>query len=380
MKIVKLILILITLVFGGFFLLKNPSLIDAQNHSAQDNPFKNWRPTREIAGVEFVGSQKCLQCHTDKEEQLATPMAHAILKPADSKILDEFPAKPFTNGDYTYEVKKQGDEIIYTVSDGKTTQTFPVLYSLGEGREGQVYIFKYKESLYESRVTFYRSLKRLDFTVAQPHEIPTKLETALGREIPATEAQSCFSCHSTGAVRDKKLEIANISEAVSCEACHGPGANHVKAIMSKDTANLQIFSPGNLIPLEQNQEFCGACHVGFEQVLEMSADVNTIRFQPYRLFNSKAHDPNDARLSCTACHNPHEQLEEKPSNYDAKCFACHVSSPREKITKEHFAPACPVETTNCVTCHMPKTEVPEMHYKFTDHWIRVVKPNEKIGK
>ncbi|MGI9036419.1 MAG: hypothetical protein ACR2GD_10325 [Pyrinomonadaceae bacterium] len=93
--------------------------------------------------MEFVGNQKCLQCHTDKKEQLATPMAQAILKPADSKILDEFSVKPFTNGDYTYEVKKQGDEIIYTVSDGKTKRSFLVLYSLGEGREGQVYIFKW---------------------------------------------------------------------------------------------------------------------------------------------------------------------------------------------------------------------------------------------
>jgi hypothetical protein len=25
---------------------------------------------------------------------------------------------------------------------------------------------------------------------------------------------------------------------------------------------------------------------------------------------------------------------------------------------------------------MPKVDLPEMHFKFTDHWIRIVKPGE----
>jgi hypothetical protein len=29
-----------------------------------------------------------------------------------------------------------------------------------------------------------------------------------------------------------------------------------------------------------------------------------------------------------------------------------------------------------VSCHMPKVDVPEMHYAFTDHWIRIVRPGE----
>ena len=206
------------------------------------------------------------------------------------------------------------------------------------------------------------------------------MEDAIGREIPATEAQNCFSCHSTNAVSAKKLQVEHINEAISCEACHGPGENHVAAVTKKDLKNLQIFNPSHLIPLEQTQEYCGACHIGFEKALSMPEGVDTIRFQPYRLFNSKSHDSNDPRLSCTACHNPHEKLEENPVFYDTKCFACHVSSPKEKITKEHFAPACPVKTTSCVTCHMPKTDVPDMHFKFTDHWIRVVRPGEKIEK
>ena len=373
-----MILILGAFVFGGYFCLRNVWLTHAQYQSTDNNPFARWRPTKEISGIGFVGNQKCVECHVEQKPQLETPMAHALLQSVDGRMLEEFPPKPFKLGDYTYEVKKQDDGIIYTVSDGKNKTSFPIMYSFGEGRKGQVYIFKYNDTLYESRVTLYRTLKGLDITVAQPQQQPTSLQSAIGREIPAREAESCFKCHSTGAVKENKFQFEHLGEAVSCEACHGPGERHINAVKTKDFKNLQIFNPEKLTAFEQTQEFCGACHVGFEAVLNLPNDVNTIRFQPYRLFMSKAHSSTDARLSCTACHNPHEKLEENPVAYDAKCFACHVSSPKEKLTKERFASACPVKTSNCVTCHMPKTDITEMHFKFTDHQIQIVRPDKKV--
>ena len=34
----------------------------------------------------------------------------------------------------------------------------------------------------------------------------------------------------------------------------------------------------------------------------------------------------------------------------------------------------------CATCHMPKVELAGMHASFTDHWIRIAKPNEPIPR
>lgn len=41
-----------------------------------------------------------------------------------------------------------------------------------------------------------------------------------------------------------------------------------------------------------------------------------------------------------------------------------------------YAEACPAAQGRCVTCHMPKIELPGAHFRFTDHRIRIVKPNE----
>ncbi|MEJ7711168.1 MAG: cytochrome c3 family protein [Pyrinomonadaceae bacterium] len=103
--------------------------------------------------------------------------------------------------------------------------------------------------------------------------------------------------------------------------------------------------------------------------------VENVRFQPYRIFNSKCYDHADKRISCTACHNPHEELVKDTAYYDAKCLACHQSA--QKLPKSSKkASACLVAKENCASCHMPKTELPGSHFKFTDHQIRIVRPGD----
>jgi hypothetical protein len=29
---------------------------------------------------------------------------------------------------------------------------------------------------------------------------------------------------------------------------------------------------------------------------------------------------------------------------------------------------------------MPKVELPEMHFKFTDHWIRIARPGDPVPR
>ncbi|MEP6924066.1 MAG: multiheme c-type cytochrome [Pyrinomonadaceae bacterium] len=372
MKSIKLILIISTLALLAFAFCFKPDPLSGQERVQKSDLLANWRPMQDVSGISYVGSDKCIQCH-ENAAQLSTSMAHALLTPTHNKVLNEQPLLTFRNGDYFYELKRQGEVDLYTVTDGKNTISEPVMFSFGEGRISQAYIFRHNGLLYESRISFYRGIKGLDFTVAQTHEIPTSLENALGREVSAKEQQNCFGCHATAAVSNGKLQLDRLTPGVNCEACHGPGEKHITAVKAKEFKNLQIFNPGNLSSFELTQEFCGSCHVSFDKVLSMPEGTDTLRFQPYRLFNSKGHSPNDSRLSCVACHDPHEKVEHEPAYFDSKCTACHLTSPKEAKTSLRMAPACPVSTQKCVTCHMPKTDVPDMHFKFTDHQIQIVK-------
>jgi formate-dependent nitrite reductase cytochrome c552 subunit len=105
------------------------------------------------------------------------------------------------------------------------------------------------------------------------------------------------------------------------------------------------------------------------------AGIINVRFQPYRLFRSECYS-GDARISCVACHDPHQNPRQDAAFYDARCLACHAtkgSGAPAQATKSAAAP-CPMGAKECVTCHMPKVSIPGSHFDFTDHWIRIVKP------
>jgi formate-dependent nitrite reductase cytochrome c552 subunit len=101
--------------------------------------------------------------------------------------------------------------------------------------------------------------------------------------------------------------------------------------------------------------------------------VGSVRMQPYRLQKSKCWGSGDARITCISCHDPHVQVVSDPAVYDSKCFACHLQKTNGKAGAVHRAPACKVGKKDCVTCHMPKVEVPGTYTPFTDHWIRIAR-------
>jgi hypothetical protein len=348
----------------------------------QTSPALRWRPRRVPVGAELVGDRVCAECHKDMTaSHLKTGMAMAMETVAESRVLTANPAMTFRIGNYTYEIKRKEKESVYSVTDGKETISLPILYAFGEGRAGQTYILQYEGGLYESRLSFYKEIGGLDFTIGQPRTIPSSLKTALGRRLPDNEVSNCFSCHSTGAVSGGQVHFDKVTPGIRCEACHGPGGQHAAAADVGESNAKLIFNPGRLNGDELSQDFCGSCHRGNDESgLLQGMEINNVRFQPYRIFHSKCYS-DDRRISCTACHDPHEPINQDAAHYDAKCLACHAlkgSSAGSKSSQEtqKLISGCPVSTKDCTSCHMPKLGPAAAHFKFTDHYIRIVKPRE----
>jgi Cytochrome c3 len=357
-----------------------PRALLGQRQVRGPDPLARWR-AHDYAGTGYVGNSTCAECHKQEATtQATTPMFHALEAVADCAVLSRHTQLTFRNGAYTYQITRQGAQSIYTVTDGTDTISEALVYCFGQGMVGQTYVFRHNGALYESRVSYYQAIQGLDFTVGQTHQASGSLEEALGRPISQSEAKSCFGCHAPTAVNGTQLQLDHFAPGVTCEGCHGAGAQHVAAARAKNPDEAQIFNPRVLNANELSQDFCGSCHLNYEQamLLPEQGGLNNIRFQAYRIFNSSGHNKVDARISCTACHNPHEGLQREAAFYDAKCLACHLSSPQTTRRAPSMASACPVSRHDCVTCHMPKVELPGMHAKFTDHWIRVVKPDEPV--
>ena len=314
--------------------------------------------------------RSCVSCHPAQAKlQPATSMAHAMELTSECSILKEHPLLTFREGRYLYRIQREGDQSIYSVSDGQQTRQFTIGWAFGQGLAGQTYVFEDSGEFYQSRVSYYRSLNGLDLTLGAANIKPVNIDEAVGIRMAHQEGPQCFACHATNAVEAKQLVTNKLVAGLQCERCHGLAENHLKGVKQGD-AKLAAMTKLSAYSTEQISAFCGQCHRTWDDIAASGqTGITNVRFQPYRLTNSKCYDTGDSRISCTACHDPHQEIDRIPAHYESKCQACHTGG---KVS----AKVCKVSATGCITCHMPRVEIPGSHHQFFDHEIRVVKANE----
>jgi len=320
-------------------------------------------------------SAACASCHRSQAQtQPDTSMGRALQPPGSNPVLDSHPRLTFEKYGYSYLVETKNGQSTYSVTEGTQTVTLPIRWSFGN--RAQTWVFERDGVYYESFVSYYPSLNGLGITIGDLDIIPRTLDEAVGRKLPPSEPVACFGCHSTNAVVDGQVLTLDLLEpGVTCEHCHVGAISHMLAAVSGaaiDTA------PPNLRKLaaEALSDFCGQCHRSWEQVIRgpWRGELN-VRFQPYRLANSKCFSGTDPRISCIACHDPHKELATGAVAYEAKCLACHALKVAAPAANSHAsAKACPVQKNNCVSCHMPEVQLANSQVTFHDHLIRVVKP------
>jgi hypothetical protein len=347
--------------------------------------YRTWWPRHSTpSGTEYAGPAECAKCHSEKAAtQKTTPMARTALPVAQSDILATRERLTFQAGKISYQISTTGKNSIYTVTDGAQSLSAPLTWSFGDGHVGQSYLFERDGKVYESRASYFDSLKALEFTPGRKLTEPQNVEQAMARAVSGDELIRCFSCHATASTLNDKLDRSRTLPGISCEACHGPGLKHVNAqklasaegqVLEGDSKSDLIFNPAKLKPAD-SVDFCGSCHGTWWDVkLAPPVGVANVRSQPYRLEKSRCWGKNgDARITCVACHDPHQKLVRDTATYDKNCLSCHSSDTAVKPTADHPGPACKVSNKDCASCHMPKYELADFHYRFTDHDIRVVR-------
>jgi hypothetical protein len=356
--------------------------------TAQRLKDKGWWPTKTDASREdYVGAASCAACHKQKViTQQETSMAHAASRAIETEVLRLNPNLSFSTPPFQTVISSNRTGSDYTVSGRGDSMSGQVFWSMGAGVKGQTFILRYLGMLFESQVSYFPSIGALDITPEHPRDTPEYLERAFGAPQTTKAARQCFACHTTASSVRGRFDPDHATPGVTCEACHGPGAQHVKAMRTKKISlGLNaILDPSSFGPLDV-VDFCGACHrAPMDVAAARDFGPLNIRFQPYRLSKSRCWSRPDPRLTCVACHNPHEPLVRDPDSYDAQCDACHShlarvadTSPGTRRDSHSGNPlTCPVSNEHCVSCHMPKYNDPQFHGSFTDHDIRVVHPGD----
>ena len=341
----------------------------------------------------YLGSAACADCHARIVDiQKTSPMISASM-PANGSVFGRSGITSplsFSTGTYKFEIALNAGGPAYSASDGTHSVSTSLGWAFGGGHFGQTYLYQQQGTFYESTLSYYPAIRGLDFTPGHTRSAPRSLAQALGEPQTLDTIRACFGCHTTAATTSNRFDPDHATPGVTCEACHGPGAQHVAA-MSLANGNRSAsftFNPASLSPSD-SVEFCGACHRTTLDAIETKIrGILTLRFPVYRLQASRCWGSDgDPRVTCVACHDPHRPLVTDTAAYDKNCLSCHrlvstSTTPSQPVAdrasaapaKDHSGTACPVAQRDCVSCHMPKYNIPEMHADFTDHKIAIHQP------
>jgi hypothetical protein len=357
-----------------------PATIGEQQATEDRLRKPGWWPTKGSFPLgDFVGDETCARCHADIfASQKSSSMAQTAARAPKSELLAKHPLN-YKLGNYAYQASANGQTATYSLTDGTTSFSTPLQWAFGI-RMGQSYLFEKNGGIYMAPLTYYPETAVWDFTVDQPHSVPESFDKAGGRHLLDSEVRGCFNCHNTAATTSDHFDPEHSRPGITCEACHGPAADHIAAATSglAEQGTTLILNPRQLNPVD-SVDFCGSCHrTWWDVTLSGATGLKSLRFPPYRIENSRCWGKGDARLTCVACHDPHKPLDRQAASYDQHCLSCHVNSAGAKPTADHPGAACRTAKKDCVSCHMPQYQVVDIPVKFTDHQIRVVRPNETI--
>ena len=324
-------------------------------------------------------TETCAPCHPAQAKgHAATLMAHT-LEPGDrSRIIAANPELKYKLGAFEYRVYRDGAANSYSVTDGRETIKAPIQWIVGQGEAGQTYLLERDGKLYESRVSYYNEVGGLEVTIGAPPGLPKNIEEAFGREMRPSHVVECFTCHSAPRPGMENITRGTIEwthaldVGVQCENCHNGAWKHAAARASGDMKSARLTRLKQATT-EELSDICGVCHRTWAFIqLNGPHGIGNVRFQPYRIVKSRCYDAVDRRIGCTACHDPHSRPENEVKSYDSACGACHQADTKATNPMKQ----CKVGTSDCASCHMPQYEIPGSHFKFTDHYIRIVKSNE----
>jgi Cytochrome c554 and c-prime len=310
-----------------------------------------------LASQAAGAADACSGCHpAESKLHQKTRMAHAMMRAPESVFAQNLSDRPLqeSSGGFQFFYKRGSDSLAVTAIKGASSADGVIEWVLGAGVQGQTPIVKTAAGTWESRVSYFPELHQYGITIGQDGGPSATAEAALGRKLAPNDLKMCLGCHAT--VIDQDLNP--VLPGIQCDRCHAGAEEHARG-------SGKPLNPGRLAAADQVR-FCGDCHRLKAPVDDKQ--LENVRFQPLRLVKSRCY--TSGKLACLTCHPAHQDVRRKAAAfYDEKCISCHDSP-----APHHDERA----GGDCIGCHMPYVQL-HPALKFTDHFIRVVKPGDLPG-
>ena len=312
----------------------------------------------------------CAGCHKAiAATQANTAMAKTWHGTVTSSLPASFDASKSEGTDpvTTYNVRRRADHLDYSLSSPSGTKlTLPVSMIVGGKRHGLSFLERVERiddipldrpALIEGRYAYNAAHKQLVLSPGFALEKPRTFEDAVGNVLSPVFEQRCLECHGKPDTLGAGKE-----GGVHCESCHGPGFGHLSAV-GKGNPREGVLNPARLAGKEQ-MAVCAQCHTGFTYQSDPLPDDLLVSNQVNALSRAECFIQSGEKLTCTGCHDPHQDSPHIAEATTKTCLSCHG------VAKTDRAAICPINASGeCIGCHMPSVQKGSFH--MTDHWIRV---------
>jgi tetratricopeptide (TPR) repeat protein len=392
-----------------------------------------WFATAAAASPDYVGVDRCAQCH-QREAELWRGSHHdlAMTDATEQTVLGDFDNAEFSaQGVSSRFYRKDDDFLVRTDGPDGRLHDYKIRYTFG-WYPLQQYLIEFPDGRLQSLGIAWDTRPREEGGQRWFHLYPDEVMNHnhplhwTGRE--QTWNYQCAECHSTHLEKNYDLATDSYQTSwseidVACEACHGPGSNHVAwaAAAAADPAAERDANKGLVIDFADRDaavwqtdpqtgkpqrskprtshtqiELCARCHARRGQIWD-DYEYGKPLYNTHRLalLEEQLYFPDGqikdevyvygsfiqsrmyaAGVTCTDCHEPHSLKLRAEGN--GVCATCHFPS-RYDTPAHHHHPE-DSQSSACIACHMPQRNYMVIDAR-ADHSLRVPRPDlsEALG-
>lgn len=334
----------------------------------------------EIINFEsYATSAKCISCHKDIYDNYIKTAHYLSGQPADEKFImgsfKENKNKYWYTPSILLSMEKRDSgfyQVVYYKGEEKKAMRFDIV--IGSGVMGQSFLTWRGNKLYQLPITYFTAADQWSNSPGFPRE-----RVLIDRPVTSR----CLECHLSYAqgisglpLEPVEFDHNKIVYAIDCQKCHGPAAKHVEYQMQHpgDKTGRYVVNPSKLSRTQQ-LDICTLCHGGNIQKTKPSfeftagkklSDYFVIDSLHDYVVNSSAVDVHGNQvgllksskcfrmsetMTCSTCHNLHENERDNVELFSQRCTTCHKTNAEDFKTPTHRSLVA-IEK-NCIDCHMP---------------------------
>ena len=352
-----------------------------------------------VSDEEFVGSEKCMDCHSEEYQRWEGSHHDLAMQIANEQtVLGDFSGISYVTGEgmksYFY---REGDEFwVNTEGPDGTYQDYKIVYTYGI-EPLQQYIVAFPGGRYQCLATAWDTNEKKWFDLYPDLKIVHEEWLHWSRGAMNWNTM-CSDCHSTNIKKnfnegEDSYQTTYAIINVSCEACHGPGQEHIQAVSTpgnETNASAGIKFMTKATQPKELVDACGRCHIRREQLTLAYNWQGTLmdHYYPQLLTESVYHADGQIldevyvwgsfvqskmymnNVTCTDCHDAHSlKLKAVGNNL---CTTCH--EPAKYDILEHVRHKPGSEGAACINCHMPGKYYMVNDFR-RDHSFRIPRPD-----